>query len=381
MAEWHADSFAGASSEMRLDGDFYGAGEAVYRGVTMDCPSALEHDVYRGLVLSSSPFEPADDERFWLGQSDECRGKPANSLSDEIAPDMHCGLILPCVEEFSEAGIRQPGSDECFVNPCTDFNDEASLDPGVPVDFCFTDSTDGPPRAVEHLPASSFWFLTESPAALLQRLYNFLRNEPGKILKCSSGKYACKADVLQQVGGLRLACRLKVRIYCAAPVETSAASEASAPKRILVCFYKRSGDGLSFQKTVARALHHLQLEYDAAQIIPGEALACEEVQIPPESHANAGKSTLQPLLDMLEDDGSPDARAKCAEALSAITALVAANTISVASVYAAAGQLQCLSLLKVLASSSQVELSYPARYLESALHEVSQHAPALEATC
>lgn len=346
MAEWHADSFAGALSDMRLDGDFYGAEEAVYRGVTLDCPNALQNDMYRGVFLPLSPYEPADDEPFWLARSDECRGKPAKGLSDEVALDMHRGTILPFAE-----------------------------------DFRFADSTDGPPRAVEHLPATSFWFLADSPAALLQRLFNFLRNVPGKVLKCSSDKYACKADVLQQVGGLRLACRLKARIYCAAPEEGSAASEASAPKQFLVCFYKRSGDGLSFQKTVARALHHLLLEYDAAQVIPADVLAWEEVQSPPESHANAGESMLQPLLDMLEDDGSPDARAKCAEALSAITALVAANAISAASVYAAAGQLQCLSLLKVLASSSQAELSYPARYLESALHDVLQHEPVLVATC
>jgi len=366
---------------MRLDGDFYGAGEAVYRGVTLDCPNALQNDMYRGVFLPLSPYEPADDEPFWLGRSDECRGKPAKGLSDEVALDMHRGTILPFAEEFSDAAIRQRGSDECFLKTCADCNDEASLDPGVAVDFRFADFTDGPPLAVEHLPATSFWFLADSPAALLQRLYNFLRNAPGKILKCSSDKYACKADVLQQVGGLRLACRLKARIYCAAPEEGSAAPEASAPKQFLVCFYKRSGDGLSFQKTVARALHHLLLEYDAAQVIPADVLAWEEVQSPPESHANAGESMLQPLLDMLEDDRSPDARAKCAEALSAITALVAANAISAASVCAAAGQLQCLSLLKVLASSSQVELSYPARYLESALHDVLQHEPVLVATC
>eukprot|EP00930_Biecheleria_cincta_P006293 TRINITY_DN107285_c0_g1_i1.p1 TRINITY_DN107285_c0_g1~~TRINITY_DN107285_c0_g1_i1.p1 ORF type:complete len:397 (-),score=91.87 TRINITY_DN107285_c0_g1_i1:227-1312(-) len=360
MAEWHAGSFAGASSDMRPDGDFYGAGEVVYRGVTLDCPNELEADVYRGVGLPSSPYEPGDYPFGWAGL-DECCGRPAEGLSNEMAPDMY---REPYAEEFLDAAVCQPGSDECFSKSCTEFED---------MDFLFADSTDGPPRAVEHLPATSFCFLTESPAALLQRLYNFLRNEPGKILKCNPDKYACKADVLQQVGGLRLACRLKGRIYRAAPEAGSSALEASSAKPFLVCFYKQSGDALSFQKTVARALHHLRL-------IPDDALAWEEVHSPPESHANVGEPMLQPLLDMLEDDGSPDAGAKCAEALAAIATLVAANTISVASLCAVAGQLHCLNLLKALASSSRVELSYPARYLESALHEVLPDEPAKVAT-
>lgn len=336
------DLFAGASSDMRLDGDFYGMPDDVYRGVSLDFPQELEDDVYRGLALPCSQYQLGANP-FAQPEPYEFFGKPGKDLIDEAPPDMH------------SASVYQPESNECSVKE----------------DFSFADSMVGPPMVPAHLPATCFWFWAESPAALLQRVYNCLRSEPGRIVKVRPEKYAFKADILQKVHGLRLACRLKVRIYREAPEAAPAALEASTPKRFLVCFCKHSGDGLSFQKTVALALRHLRSEYEAAQVIAEDALASEDVQDPPESGANSGETTLQPLLDMLEDDGSHGAQAKCAEALAAITALVAANTISAASFCAAAGQLQCLSLLNAFASSSQVELSYPARYLQSALHGVA----------
>eukprot|EP00930_Biecheleria_cincta_P034163 TRINITY_DN23624_c0_g1_i1.p1 TRINITY_DN23624_c0_g1~~TRINITY_DN23624_c0_g1_i1.p1 ORF type:complete len:335 (+),score=72.19 TRINITY_DN23624_c0_g1_i1:100-1005(+) len=236
-------------------------------------------------------------------------------------------------------------------------------------DVCFPDSIR--PPAAKLLPAMSFRLWAESPAAVAQRLYNFLRIEPGKIIKVSPGKFAVKADILQTINGCLIPCRLKVRIYC----------DEEDAKRLVVSFCKRSGDVLAFQKAVSRVLHDLTLEFAAAQEIAEDVLASSELLSPPELPEAPTEPMLLPLLDMLQDDGSPSAPARCAEALAALTALATTNSAGAVSVRAALGQLQWLNLLKHFASSSQVEIAYPAKRLETILHAESHDGPTWGMAC
>lgn len=326
--DWDAGAFAEASSaDLRLEGDFYGAPEDVFRGITL--PPDL---------VGPNPF-----------------GEPGFDLTEDafsLAGKSHI------IETFGAQG-------KAIQDDADDLMSGALID----VDVCFQDSIR--PPVAKLLPAMSFRLWAESPAALAQRIYNFLRIEPGKIIKVSPRKFAVKADILQTVNGCLVPCCLKVRIYC----------DEDDARRLVVSFSKRSGDALAFQKTVARALDDLTLEFEAAQEIPEDVLASSDPQRPAELPETPTAHMLLPLLDMLQDDGSPIALTRCAEALAALTALATMNSASAVSVRAALGQLQWLNLLKDFASSSQVEIAYPAKRLEMFLHEESHDGPTWGVAC
>lgn len=326
IMHWDAGAFADASSaDLRLDGDFYGMPEDVYRGITFP-PDLVGSNPFcqPGLDLTEDAFSLAGKS-----YNSETFGEPGKPIQDD---DMMSGAF-------------------------------------VDIDVCFQDSI-RPPIA-QLLPAMSFRLWAESPAALAQRVYNFLRIEPGKIIKVSPRKFAVKADILQTVNGCLVPCRLKVRIYC----------DEEDAQRLVVSFSKRSGDALAFQKTVARALDDIRLEFEAAQEFPEDVLASSDTQRPTGLPIAPTEPMLLPLLDMLQDDGSPTALARCAEALAALTALATMNSASAISVRAALGQLQWLNLLKAFTSSSQVEIAYPARRLETFLHEESHEGPSWGVAC
>lgn len=319
MMEWDASAFADASSsDLRLDGDFYGMPEDVFRGVTL--PPDL---------VGSNPFCQPD-----LDLTEDAFGLAGKNLKSET---------------FGIPGSTAFQDEDMMAGTCND------------LDVCFQDSVR--PPAAKSLPAMSFRLWAQSPAALAQRLYNFVSMEPGKIVKVSPSKFAFKADILQTVNGCLTPCRLKARIY----------SDDEDSKQSLVSFSKHSGDVLAFQKTVARALHDLTLEFKAAQEIPEGVFCNFDPQSPAElPRPCAAEPMLSPLLEMLQDD------ARCAEALAALTALANTNAVSVR---AALGQLQWLKLLKAFASSSQVEISYPARRLESFVHEELHDGSAWGVAC
>lgn len=321
MMEWDASAWADASSsaDLRLDGDFYGMPEQVYRGVTL--PPDL---------VGFNPF-----------------GQPGLDLTEDAF-----GLADKNIksETFGIPGSTAFQDEDMISGACND------------CDVCFQDSVR--PSTAKSLPAMSFRLWAESPAALAQRLYNFVRMEPGKIIKVTPTKFAFKADTLQTVNGCLAPCRVKVRIY----------SDNVDSKQSLVSFSKHSGEALAFQKLVAQALRDLTLEFKAAQEIPENVWAISDAQSPTELLATsaAAEPMLSPLLDMLQDD------ARCAEALTALTALATTDAVLVR---AALGQLQWLNLLKAFASSSQVEISYPARRLESFLHEELYDGPLWGVAC
>jgi len=328
IMEWDAGAFADTSSaDLRLDGDFYGMQEDVFRGIT------LPQDIF-----GSNPF---------------CQ--PGLDLTEDafsLAGKIHNSKI------FGASGTA-------IQDDADDMMSGAFID----IDVCFQDSCR--PPVAKLLPAMSFRLWAESPAALAQRIFNFLRIEPGKIIKVSPRKFAVKADILQTVNGCLVPCRLKVRIYC----------DEEDTRRLVVSFSKRSGDALAFQKTVARALDDLTLEFEAAQEIPEDVLASSEPQRPTELPETLTESMLLPLLNMLQDDGSPTAPARCAEALAALTSLATMNSASAVSVRAALGELQWLNLLKAFTFSSQVEIAYPARRLETFLAEESHDRPTWGLAC